>query len=162
MNYCPYTNSSPPTCQVLSPLLMLRGKRGEEFRRKLIRAFNEMPQEGQEVVKAIEDFVAEFTETLLKVAEIIPWQFIAIKGTLLNYPEICLNVQELTLTEQQYQELRQLGYDVDWGCIGACGYGSLEVEEHGDIITFTVHPCMCHYPSQYFLVLKPRRGGEQR
>jgi len=154
IQYCPYTNSSPPLCQTLSPLLLVRDKKGGEFRKALTRAFNEMPPEGQQVVRAFDQFLVDFTQTILKVAKIIPAEYINLPLTVLNYPDICLCAMELSLSTHKYQKLQELGYDVDWGCICACGYGDLTVKRRGKRITWKVVECMCH-PGQYFLVLKP-------
>ena len=91
---------------------------------------------------------------MLKISKIIPSEYIAVKASLINYPDVCLNVQELTLTEQQYKALLELGYDVDWGCMAACGFGTFQTKRHDNKITFMVQDCPCH-PGQYFLVLKP-------
>ena len=138
---------------------MLRGKRGEEFRRELTRAFNSMPAEGQQIIRAFDQFLVDFTKTLLEVARIIPPEYINLPLTVLNYPDICLCATELSLSTYKYKRLKELGYDVDWGCVCACGYGDLTIKRRGKRITWTVIECMCH-PGQYFLVLKPikRRG----
>jgi len=154
ISYCPYTNSSPPTCQLLSPLLSLRGKRGREFHRALTEVYNTSKIEVKEIIRSFEEFASNFASTLLKVAEIIPPSYINVPLTFLNYPEICLYVTELSLSKRKYQKLQELGYDVDWGCVVACGYGDLTVKRRGKRITWTVIECMCH-PGHYFLVLKP-------
>ena len=101
-----------------------------------------------------EEFASNFASTLLKVAEVIPPSYINVPLTFLNYPEICLYVTELSLSRRKYQKLQELGYDVDWGCVVACGYGDLTIKRRGQRITWTVIECMCH-PGHYFLVLKP-------
>ena len=152
IQYCPYTNSSPPWCRQL-----------EEENQKLKRRLESLNERLEKCQKQL-DLMPRALQTIAELVARIPKLKHCINYglTAINYPSICLHVQELTLTKRQCRALQKLGYEVSWGCVCACGYGHLEVKEDTNTVTFIVHPCTCHWPHQYFLTLEPRKKEEEK
>jgi len=151
IQYCPYTNSSPPHCATLHEENEKLKRRLESLRERL----KEYQKRLDMMPKALQT-IAELITRIPKLKHCINYGL-----TALNFPSICLCTHELTLTKRQLKALQKLGYEVNWGCVCACGYGQLETKEDGNMITFIVHPCMCHDPYQYFLALEPRKKEEE-
>ena len=83
-------------------------------------------------------------------------KYVNLPLTNINQPEIILNDTRIRIKKEDYEKIRKLGYDIEVGCVAACGFGYLLTNEDGEYIEFEVQECYCH-PGHYFLVLTPTK-----